>query len=51
MIFMWTDEHQKAIDSFQDFSTSAPVLGYFDFTRPFFPETDASLQGLGAMPS
>ena len=29
--------------------TSAPVLGYPDFSHPFELETDASLQGLGTM--
>ena len=41
--FQWTDEHQKAFDPLKAHLTSAPVLGYPDFSHPFNLETDASL--------
>ena len=47
--FLWTGEHQEAFDLLKACLTSAPVLGYPDFNRPFELETDASLQGLGAV--
>ena len=46
--FQWTGEHQEAFDLKACF-TSAPVLGYPDFSHPFKLKTDASLQGLGAI--
>ena len=45
----WTGEHQKAFNLLKASLTSAPVLGYPDFSCPFELETDATLQGLGAM--
>ena len=47
--FDWTSEHQGAFDLLKTHLTSAPVLGYPDFSRPFDLETDASMQGLGAV--
>ena len=47
--FQWTDEHQEAFDLLKACLTSAPVLGYPDFNHPFELETDALLQGLGAV--
>ena len=47
--FQWTDKHQEAFDLLKACLTSAPVLGYPDFSCPFELETDASLQGLGVM--
>ena len=47
--FLWTGEHQKAFDLLNDCLTSAPVLGYPDFSHPFKCETDTSLQGLDAI--
>ena len=43
--FTWTGEHQEAFDLLK----TPPVLGYPDFSQPFELETDASLQGLGAI--
>ena len=47
--FNWTGEHQEAVNLLKTHLTSAPVLGYPDFSRHFGLETDASLQGLGAV--
>ena len=47
--FDWTSEHQGAFDLLKTHLTSAPVLGYPDFSRPFDLETDASMQGLGVV--
>ena len=43
------DEQQKAFNLLKAHLTSAQVLGYLDFSCPFNLETDASLQGLGAV--
>ena len=47
--FQWTGKHQEAFNLLKACLTSAPVLGYPDFSCPFELEMDASLQGLGAM--
>ena len=47
--FQWTDEHQRAFNLVKAHLTSAPILGYPDFSCPFDLETDASFQGLGAV--
>ena len=47
--FQWTGKHQEAFDLLKPCLTSAPVLGYPDFSHPFELETDTSLQGLGAI--
>lgn len=45
----WTSQCQTAFERLKDKLTSAPTLGYADFTLPFVIETDASNLGLGAV--
>ena len=48
-IFEWMTKHQDAFDALKEALSTAPVLGYPDFSREFILEIDASLNGLGAM--
>ena len=48
-IFEWTMKHQEAFDALKEALSTAPVLGYPDFSREFILEIDASLNGLGAI--
>ena len=48
-IFKWMMKHQDAFDALKGALSSAPVLGSPDFSRKFILETDASLNGLGAI--
>ena len=45
----WTEKHTEAFNQLKDKLTSAPILGFPDFTAPYILETDASLKGLGAV--
>ena len=45
----WTTECDQAFEEIKNRLTSAPVLGYPDFTCPFVLEVDASFHGLGAI--
>ena len=47
--FQWTELHQKSFEKLKLALTSAPVLAYPDYSKPFLLETDASLKGLGAV--
>ena len=47
--FDWTRECQKAFDTLKKLLMQAPLLAYPDFTQPFMLETDASVEGLGAV--
>ena len=42
-------KHQEAFDALKAALGTAPVVGYPDFSREFIMETDASLNGLGAI--
>ena len=42
-------EHQNTFNALKEALVTAPVLGYPDFNREFMLETNASLQGLGAV--
>ena len=48
-IFEWTLEHVQTFDVLKEAIVTALVLGYSYFNREFMLETNASLQGLGAM--
>ena len=48
-IFEWTTKHQDAFDALKEALSTAPVVGYPDFSREFILETDASLYGLGTV--
>ena len=45
----WTDIHQSALRTLTDSNTSALVMAYPDFRKPFVHHTDASKDGLGAV--
>ena len=45
----WDDDCQCAFESLKHALTTAPVLGYADYSRPFIVETDACDGGLGAV--
>ena len=47
--FFLVSELQRAFDALKVASTTAPVLGYPNFSREFILDTDASLRGLGAV--
>ena len=46
-IFEWT--MKDAFNTLKEALTTAPVLGYPDFSREFILETDKSLKGLGTV--
>ena len=47
--FQWTELHQDSFEKLKLALTSAPVLAYPNYSKPFLLETDASLKGLGAV--
>ena len=47
--FQWNEECQTAFDHLKQRLINAPVLAYPSFDREFLLETDASVQGLGAV--
>ena len=46
---LWKEEHQKAFQQLKEALSSAQVLAFTDFSKPFILETDASQRGLGAI--
>ena len=47
--FEWNPNHQFAFELLLHRLTTAPVLQYPDFTKPFIIDTDASTMGFGAI--
>ena len=47
--FEWTSSCQTAFDQLRSKLVAAPILAYPDFGRDFILETDASINGLGAV--
>ena len=47
--FLWTPQCQHSFDTLKELLTSAPVLSFPQFDKPFILETDASGLGLGAV--
>ena len=47
--FQWTTDQQESFDKLKLALTTAPVLAYPNYEKPFLLETDASLKGLGAV--
>ena len=47
--FQWTSDHQESFEKLKEALTSALVLAYPDYSKPFVLEMDASLKGLGAV--
>ena len=48
-IFEWMTKHQEAFDTLKEALSTAPILGYPNFSREFILEIDASLNGLGTI--
>ena len=46
-IFKWMTKHQDVFDALKETLSTAPVLGYCDFSREFILETDSSLNCIG----
>ena len=47
--FQWTVQCQKSFDDLKQCLTTAPVLAFPDFSKPFILDTDASDTGIGAV--
>ena len=45
----WTTTHRSVLEKLINCLTSAPVMAYPDFEKPFVLHTDASKDGLGAV--
>lgn len=47
--FLWTEDCEKAFQTLKERLTTAPVLGYPDYSLPFVLQSDASGEELGAV--
>ena len=47
--FVWAEAHQLAFKKLCTAFSSAPILAFPDFSRPFIVDTDACVSGLGAV--
>lgn len=47
--FMWSNECQVAVDYFKQCLTTAPILQFPDFEKPFYISTDASKTAVSAI--
>ena len=45
----WDEACQATFEKLKDLCTTTPILGFADFTKPFYLHTDASVKGLGAV--
>jgi len=45
----WREEHQRTLEELINCLTTAPVMAYPDYEKPFILHTDASAEGLGAV--
>ena len=48
-IFKWTSVHDQSFQALKSALSSAPVLALPNFSQPFCIETDASIDGIGAV--
>ena len=48
-VFQWSADYQAAFTTLKTALTQSPVLSYPNFSNSFKMETDASIQGLGAV--
>lgn len=47
--FVWGEDQQQAFDNLIMSMSNPPLLAFADFSKPFTVQTDASLDGLGAV--
>ena len=47
--FQWLDQHSIAMNTIKKFLTEAPILRYFDVSKPVTVQCNASQSGLGAV--
>lgn len=47
-MWIWSDEHTRAVQHLKQILSNQPVLKFFDTTKPVKLQVDASKSGLGA---